>query len=414
MPRGRGDVVVSKRSAPLRGGLRGHVRGKAAYVTPKADRRAPAWLPGVVTRAIFLAAVLLVLVLVFPKVVGVLLLVLLVVIVAVPLARAATALEWLRIPRAVGAPLTLIAALAVLGGVIALLVPSFIDEGRQLVDSLPSTVSSLERKLHHATGSRSSGDSLKRWINSYTDHPRRLLGPATAVGTTVAGIVASVVVVLLTAVFSAITPKPLRDGAVRLVPPPRRGDVSRLLDRLADAYVGWLRGLLIGMVVLWAVTYAGLAIIGLRYAVVFATLTALAMVVPYFGALASAIPPVLYAVTISPTKALLVVGVYVIAHFVEGDLISPLVMARAVKLPPALVAVGVVAVERLFGIAGLFVAVPIIVTVKLTVEELWVRPMEAAYDGRQVDRAGDPALPDAANGSATEMSRRRPRRRAAP
>ena len=55
----------------------------------------------------------------------------------------------------------------------------------------------------------------------------------------------------------------------------------RLLDRLAAAYLGWLRGLLFGMVVLWIVTYVGLTIVGLDYAVVFATLTALAMVVPY-------------------------------------------------------------------------------------------------------------------------------------
>jgi predicted PurR-regulated permease PerM len=44
------------------------------------------------------------------------------------------------------------------------------------------------------------------------------------------------------------------------------------------------------------------------------------------------------------------------------------------------VAVGVLAVDRLLGFAGLLVAVPIIVTVKLTIEELWVRPIEASYE----------------------------------
>ena len=176
----------------------------------------------------------------------------------------------------------------------------------------------------------------------------------------------------------------------------------RLLDRLAAAYLGWLRGLLFGMVVLWIVTYVGLTIVGLDYAVVFATLTALAMVVPYFGALLSAVPPVLYALTISPTKAILVALVYIVAHFVEGDLISPLVMARAVKLPPALVAVGVLAVERLLGIAGLFVAVPVIVTVKLAVEELWVRPMEAGYEAARPDRLVSPTQIPADRSSSAE------------
>jgi hypothetical protein len=43
---------------------------------------------------------------------------------------------------------------------------------------------------------------------------------------------------------------------------------------------------------------------------------------------------------------------------------------------PALVAVGVVAVERLFGFVGLIVAVPILATVKILIEEAWVKPLE--------------------------------------
>jgi predicted PurR-regulated permease PerM len=342
------------------------------------EDRPRAWVPALVVRTVFLVFVLVALVLVFPEVVGLLLLVLLVVIIAIPLARAGTRLERLHIPRFVGVPMTLILALAVLGGVIALLVPSFISEGRELVKGLPDTVQSLQHKLH-PNSHTSFGASLQRWVNGYTGHPQKLLGPATQVGATVAGIVTTTVAVLLTAVFTAIRPEPLIGGLLRLAPPPKRADLVRLLERLATAYVGWLLGLGVAMAVLWVLTFGGLELIGLKYAVVFATLTALATVVPYFGALLSAVPPIAYAITVSPGKALLVAALYLIAHFVEGDLLSPLVMSRAVRLPPALVAVGVLAVDRLFGFAGLLVAVPIIVTVKLTVEELWVRPMEEAY-----------------------------------
>ncbi len=342
------------------------------------EDRPRAWVPALVVRTVFLVFVLVALVLVFPQVIGLLLLVLLVVIIAIPLARVATWLERVRVPRFVGVPLTLILALAVLGGVIALLVPSFINEGRELVRGLPATVQSLQHKLN-PNSHTSFGASLQKWVNGYTRHPQKLLGPATQVGATVAGIVTTAVAVLLTAVFTAIRPEPLVGGLLRLAPPPKRSDLVRLFERLAAAYVGWLRGLVVAMAALWVLTFAGLELIGLNYAVVFATLTALATVVPYFGALVSAVPAIAYAVTVSPGKALLVAGLYLVAHFVEGDLLSPLVMSRAVRLPPALVAVGVLAVDRLFGFAGLLVAVPIIVTVKLTVEELWVRPMEETY-----------------------------------
>jgi predicted PurR-regulated permease PerM len=157
------------------------------------------------------------------------------------------------------------------------------------------------------------------------------------------------------------------------------------------------------MLVLFVVTYLGLMAVRLPYAIVFATLTALAMVVPYYGALVSAVPPILLALTISPGKALIVAGIYLAAHQLEGNVIEPLVMARAVELHPALVAIGVIAVERLFGFIGLMVAVPILVTVKILVEELWVRPLEAAHGGREP--------PDEV---APEAGRRRIRRAARP
>ena len=69
-------------------------------------------------------------------------------------------------------------------------------------------------------------------------------------------------------------------------------------------------------------------------------------------------------------------AVFVIAHQIDGNIISPLVMARAVRLHPAVVAIGVILVEQIFGFLGLIVAVPIISATMILVEELWVRPNE--------------------------------------
>jgi predicted PurR-regulated permease PerM len=167
-----------------------------------------------------------------------------------------------------------------------------------------------------------------------------------------------------------------------MVPPTRRYDAEHILDRLRIAYLGWLRGLAIGMVVLGGVTYLGLRLAGLDFAEFFAVFTAIAMIVPYFGALISSIPPILYALTISPGKAVVVAIIYVIAHQLEGNVIEPLVVARTVELHPAVVAVGVVAVQQLFGFVGLIIAVPIIATVKILIEELWVNPLEQRHEAR--------------------------------
>jgi predicted PurR-regulated permease PerM len=228
-------------------------------------------------------------------------------------------------------------------------------------------------------------------VSGYTDRPQKLLGPAATIGAGVAGILTTLIVIAITAVYTAVRPQPLQDGVLRLIVPERREQARTIMHRLAQSYLGWLRGLGAGMVVLWIVTYTGLRLVSLPFALVFATLTAVAMVVPYYGALVSSIPPILLALTISPAKALIVAAIYLVAHQIEGHLIEPLVMARAVKLHPAMVAVGVIAAERLFGPIGLVVAVPLLVTAKVLVEELWI----ASIDARAPMGSRPPDAPDA-------------------
>ena len=94
----------------------------------------------------------------------------------------------------------------------------------------------------------------------------------------------------------------------------------------------------------------------------------------------------LFALTDSPGKALLVIIVYIAVQQFEGNVTIPLVMSRTVKLHPAVIAFGVVVVGQLFGFVGLIVAVPILSGIVILVEELWVKPMEQAErQGRAVD-----------------------------
>jgi predicted PurR-regulated permease PerM len=187
-------------------------------------------------------------------------------------------------------------------------------------------------------------------------------------------------------VFIAIRPRPLFEGGLRLFPPDRRERAAEVMERLRDAWIGWMQGLAVAMLVLGLIFYVGLRIVGLNFALVFAVLSALAVVIPYFGALASGIPPVLYGLTYSPGKALAVMAVYVVAHQVEGNIVAPLVMARAIRLHPALIAVGVVIIGDLLGAIGLIVAVPILAAVVVLTDELWTKPLER----RRVASSGSP------------------------
>lgn len=334
--------------------------------------------PRTIYRAVLLAFVLVVAALVFKKLVTLIMGVLIVVIIALPMSAIATRLKRLGIPRVIGATLALLMGLAILGGFVALVVPVFSHEINQFVDKLPAIVDDLRHRvagITHASPSK-VGKQIQDYINSYTHHPTKLLGPAEAIGASVVGAIFALIVVLLTALYTAINPEPLTTAVIRCVPPQRRVTAEVILVRLRTAYLGWLKGMAIGMVVLGGLTYVGLRLVGLQFAAFFAIFTAVAMIIPYFGALASSIVPILYALTFSTEKAILVGVVYILAHQLESNVIQPQVVARNVEMHPAVIAIGVIAVEQLFGFVGLIVAVPILVTVKILIEELWILPVE--------------------------------------
>jgi predicted PurR-regulated permease PerM len=336
--------------------------------------------PGVIYKAILLAFGLVIAAMIFQALSTLILGVLIVAVIASPLAAFADLLERWHVPRAIGATLGLVIGLGAIAGLVALIVPVFSREVTHFVDELPRIGDSLERRLGRLTGSSPAHitSQIQHFLNNYTHNPSRLLGPLASVGASVAAGVAAIIVILLTSLYTAIHPEPLVNGMIRLFPIPRRPHAQHVLMRLRTAYLAWLRGLFVGMIVLGTLTYLGLLAVGLNFAAFFAVFTAIAMIVPYFGALASSIPPILYALTISPQKAIVVAIIYILAHQLESNVIQPLVVARTVKLHPAVVAIGVVAVDQLFGFIGLLIAVPIIATVTILADELWIKSLEQA------------------------------------
>jgi len=182
---------------------------------------------------------------------------------------------------------------------------------------------------------------------------------------------------------------------VSLFPPPRREHVRHVLARVRQSWIGWMEGVAIDMLITGLFTYIGLTIVGLDFAIFFAVLSSLLVVVPYFGAIAGAVPPVLFALTDSPGKALVVLGVYVLVQQLESNVTMPVIMSQRVRLHPAMIAIGVVVVGELFGFVGLFVAVPVLSLITICVQEFWVKEIDEIEAERTHP---DIALPEALTG----------------
>lgn len=330
-------------------------------------------------RAVLLAAGLLVLGLLFRELVTLLVAVLVTVLFSIPVAALATRLERRRIPRPIGALLAILVILGTLAGLIALLLPTFIDQADEFIEAVPGIADDLEQELTDLTGAEPGevGEEVQTQLEDIADDPAQLVGPITAIGLGVAGLLAAAVLGLITAYYIAVRPQPLVEGALRLFPPARREWALGVAERIRSSWIGWMKGVVIDMLANGLMIYAGLSLIGLDFALAFGVLAGLFTVVPYFGPVAASIPPILLGLADSPEKAIAVAIVFLIVQQIEGNLTIPLVMAQTVRLHPAVIAIGIVVVAQLLGFAGLLVAVPILSLIVILVEEVWVKPREA-------------------------------------
>ncbi len=312
----------------------------------------------------------------FQQLATLLLVLLLTVILALPLSALADSLQRRRVPRAVSVIVAMFALLAVLAAFLAWVAPMAVQQARDFVLQIPAYAAELRALIRERLGIAPAdfGTPIRDYVLNVLAAPQALV----SAGATVAQLLGGLLLMVVTAIYIALRPGPLVDGFLRLVEPRRRDEARTILERLRDRWLGWLRGTLVDMLITGALTYVALSLLGVEYALVFAVITGLLEFVPYLGPILAAIPPVLFALTQSPGHALLVLAVYVAIQQIEGHLIIPLVMARAVSLHPAVVAFGVVLIGQVFGLLGVFVAVPILAAIGILLEELRVKPLERA------------------------------------
>lgn len=157
-----------------------------------------------------------------------------------------------------------------------------------------------------------------------------------------------------------------------LIPPSWRADVEVVGHRLNRAMGGYFRGQLAVAFVVGVLCSAGLAIIGLRYAVLVGMIAGLFNLIPLVGPWIGGVPGVIIALTTgSPVKALLVVVVMASVQQIDNHFITPQVMQRAVRLHPAAVMLALLAGGAIAGFFGLLLAVPVTAALRIVASHVW-------------------------------------------
>lgn len=170
-------------------------------------------------------------------------------------------------------------------------------------------------------------------------------------------------------------------GHLNLVLPRNRyPELWRFFHAVDGILKRYFRGYLVVALVIGGVTGAVFAALGLQYSVALGLFAAIAELIPYFGPLIGAAPAVALALLDSHWLALKVVLAVAAIHQLEASFLAPKILGGSVGLHPLTIIAVVLLGGYLFGLAGMFLAVPtaaIISTVLREAVKAW-RPVPPA------------------------------------
>jgi predicted PurR-regulated permease PerM len=151
--------------------------------------------------------------------------------------------------------------------------------------------------------------------------------------------------------------------------------------------------------VLWIYGVTGVFELGATYAVAFAAWVFVMEFVPYVGPILGAVPPTLLALFTSPLTALWVVFAFIGIHQLEGHIVVPKIFGGALGVHPLVVIFGLLVGGELYGVAGVLLAIPMVVIAKEAVVFVTERTGFARWESEHetaVPASPPPAAPDQA------------------
>ena len=345
-------------------------------------------------RTLWLATALvvgiLVVILLVSQALGPLILLLLSIIIGEAIRPLVARLERYRIPPPIAILLIYLIVLVGAGLLIWLLLSPLLGQISSLTHHLPQyekqlrqRVDQLQAQLHAAGTLGQAIQNLATTLAAALQHSApALLAVPLGFLQGIFGALISLVVILTMTLFWLLSSGKLKQFVVGLFPPARQEYTSGVIHQIGLTFGGYVRGTLISMVLIGALSGTGLAILQVPYALLLGVLAGLTELLPYLGPwISGSVTVILALITVGPLKAVEVIILFVLIQEIEGNVVQPLVMSRSVHIDPLLVIVAVLVGINLLGIIGAILAVPLAAGVQVLVVQVIAPAIRRATSG---------------------------------
>lgn len=289
--------------------------------------------------------------------------------------------SWRWLQRIVKVPwlavLILIGLVAGFGAFIGLVViPNFIVETQVLLAQLPNYVNSIRNFVASVHNKWPFVPDVTLGLDQLRNFLVRLLISFPFVLSNTFGQTAQAIGTIILAIYMASNPDSAIEGILRVIPHRYHERFHRLLRAIEVRLRGWIFGIGVAMLFVGIGAGIGLYLLGVPLPISFGVFAGLLEIIPYFGSIIGTVFPAMIALTIphGSTKALLVLGLFLVLNQVDANLIQPVIVGRQVDLNPILVIIAFLIMGELFGLVGILVAVPAAAVFVTLVDEFNPKP----------------------------------------
>ena len=199
----------------------------------------------------------------------------------------------------------------------------------------------------------------------------------------------------------------------KLVQKKNESTLHTILSQIKTVVQSYIVGLLIEMGVVGVLTSVGLMLLGVEYAILLGVITAILNLIPYIGILIAAIVSIL-ATLVNSSELSAIIGVIllnVVVQFIDNNILVPRIVGNKVRINALVSMVGVVIGGSLAGIAGMFLAIPLIAILKVIFDRIEILSPWGYLMGDDLPKTytwNKLVLPDYNQGNYTEQEAKPP------
>lgn len=292
-------------------------------------------------------------------------------------------MERYRIPRLLGITIIYVAIVGIITLIVNLLIPIIGSQIESFIKNTPNYLHKITRsldKLNNNTILSGYMGQVNEWLESAQKKiPSMVSDYSDGFGSklaTFAEAVANIGIVIGTTPFVLFFM--LKDGhkfkdyTTKIMPPKFRKDFHDLLEKMSVQVGSYIQGQIIVSFCIGLLLFIGYSIIGLKYALVLASIAAVTSVVPYLGPTIAISPAIVIAIITSPLMLLKLAVVWTLVQFFEGHFISPNVMGKTLKIHPLTIIFILLCAGNLMGIVGVIIGIPLYAVLKVLVSHIFM------------------------------------------